>query len=178
MRDMTSITNKACLLQAKILISEDETLERREELARVISSHTYDMPLLRSTSTGEKAPMKDAFLGAITEVGDLFDDIEPNSSGKKIKLTVNYEKENSHFVVETELGEIRVRSIIFFGELSIEQRSVPLTVTSEYRQFKDGNVISQVAGFEPQEMLGHEVSLEFHKLEETGETHLVLRKVK
>jgi len=60
----------------------------------------------------------------------------------------------------------------------IEQRSLPLTVTSEYRQTDGGEVISKLAGFESQEISGLKFSLEFHKLEESGETHVVLRKVK
>lgn len=178
MRDFTSITRKTWLHQATILIDPDESPERREELSRVISEHSDDVPLLRSTSTGEKAPVKNAFLGAVNQEGNLFDDIEPNGEGKKIRLQVNYENETDHFVVETDLGDIRVKSILFYGELSIEHRSVPLTITSEYRQSDNGEVISQVAGFEPQEILGHEFALELHKLEETGETHVLLRKVK
>lgn len=177
-RDFTSITRRTNLHHATILIDPEESPERREELARVISEHTDDMPLLRSTSTGEKSPVKNAFLCAVQEVGNLFDDIEPNGEGKKVKLQVNYENENDHFVVDTELGEIRIKSIVFYGELSIEQRSLPLTVTSEYRQNDGGEVISKVAGFESQEIFGHKFSLELHKLEETGETHVILRKVK
>jgi hypothetical protein len=178
MRDITSMTRKTALHHATILIDPDETPERREELVRVISEHADDMPLLRSISTGEKVPVKNAFLGAVNQEGRLFDDVEPNGEGKKIKLQVNYENENDHFVVETILGDIRVKSILFYGELSIEQRSVPLTVTSEYRQSDGTGTISQVAGFEPQKILGHEFALELHKLGETGETHVLLRKVK
>lgn len=178
MRDLTSITKKTCLQHATILIDQNESTERREELASVISEHTGDMPLLRSISSGEKAPVKNAFLSAVNEVGHLFDDIEPNGEGKKIKLQVNYENEKDHFVVETDLGDIRVKTILFHGELSIGQRSVPLTISSEYRHSSDGGVISQVAGFESQEILGHEFSLELHKIKKTGETHVLLRKVK
>ena len=94
------------------------------------------------------------------------------------RLHVNYESDTDYFVVDTDLGEIRVKSIIFYGELSIEQRSIPLTVTSEYRKSKDGEVVSQVAGFAPQEIFGHEFSLEMHKLKDTGETHVIMRKIK
>lgn len=178
MRDMTSITRRTWLHHATVLIDEKETKERREELKRIISTYTDDVPLLRSTSTGELVPLKNAFLGAVNKEGSLYDDIEPNEQGKKVKLSVNYEYDDDHFVVDTDLGEIRVKSIIFYGELSMEQRSIPLKVTSEYRHSKDGGVISQIAGFEAYEMHGHEFSLEVHKLEETGETHLLLRKVK
>ncbi len=177
-RDITSLTRKTLLHHATILINEDESQERRDELVRVISNQTDDKPVLRSVVTGNKAPLKNAFLGAVNETGGLFDDIEPNGSGKKIKLHVNYDSDTDHFVVDTDLGEIRVRSIIFYGELRIEQRSVPLTVTSEYRKLEGGEVVSQVAGFAPYEILGHEFSLEMHKLKDTGETHVIMRKIK
>ncbi len=178
MRDFTSITRRANLHKATILIDPEESPERRKELARIISENTEDIPLLRSSITGDRSPVKNAFLGAVQKVGDLFDDIEPNGKAKMIQLEVRYENENDHFLVDTELGEIRIKSIIFYGELSTEQRSLPLTITSEYRQTDGGEVISQVAGFESQEIFGHELSLELHKLEETGETHVILRKVK
>lgn len=163
---------------ATILINEDESQERRKELIRAISKQTDDDHVLRSVSTGNKVPLKNAFLGAVNKVGGLFDDIEPNGAGKKIKLHVNYESDTDYFVVDTDLGEIQVKSIIFYGELSIKQRSIPLTVTSEYRKSTDGEVVSQVAGFAPHEILGHEFSLEMHKINDTGETHVIMRKIK
>ena len=177
-RDFTSITKKTHLHHATILINEDETQERREELARVITKLTDDDDILRSINTGDKVPLKNAFLGGVNEVGSLFDDVEQNGTGKKIKLHVNYESKTDYFVVDTELGEIQVKSIIFDGELSIEQRSIPLTVTSEYKKTTGGEVVSQVAGFGPQEILGHELTLELHKINDTGETHVVIRKIK
>ncbi len=178
LQDITYVTRKTCLQYATILIDESESTERRDELAKTLSQKSDDELILRSVSIGENVPIKNAFLGAVNEVGDLFDDIEPNGMGKPIKLRINYENDNDHFVVETDLGEIRIKSIIFFGELSIEQRSIPLTITSEYRKTDDDEVISQVAGFSPQEIMGHEFSFELHKLEETGETHVILRKIK
>ena len=56
-------------------------------------------------------------------------------------------------------------------------RLVPLTITAEYRKVENGRPISQVAAFTPAEIHGSEFSIEMHKLEETGETHVVLRKV-
>jgi len=53
-----------------------------------------------------------------------------------------------------------------------------LITTAEYRKEKNGAIISQVAGFESHEIMGHELSLEMHKLTETGETHVCLRKIK
>ncbi|MBF0540537.1 MAG: hypothetical protein HQK91_03680 [Nitrospirae bacterium] len=54
---------------------------------------------------------------------------------------------------------------------------VPLTYTAEYGKAGDGKPISQVATFSPIEINGTKISLEMHKIEETGKTHIVARKV-
>lgn len=175
LREITSTTRKTILNHATILINKNENPDRREELKRVISQLAGDVPILRSVKTGEQSPLKNAFLGAVSQAGGLFDDIKPNGSGKKIKLHVNYESDTDYFVINTKLGEIRVESIIFHGELSIEQSFIPLSMTAEYRKSKDGKVISRVASFAPHDILGHEIALEMHKLEDTGETHVIMR---
>jgi len=178
MRDCTMITRKAILHHARILIHEDETQERKEEMVRVISNVNSTDPILRSQKTEKAIPVLNAFLGAVNQVGNLFDDIEPNDPPKKIKIHIKYENDESHFVIATELGDIRIVSIICNGELVIEEKILPLITTAEYRKEKDGAIISQVAGFESHEIMGHELSLEMHKLAETGETHVCLRKIK
>ncbi len=178
MRDFPLITQRTLLHHARLLMEENETQERKEELARVISNANSNDPILHSLKTGESIRVQGAFLGAVNQVGTLFDDIEPNGPPKKLTLNVKYENDEDHFVVETELGDIRIVSIIFIGELIKEEKILPLITTAEYRNEKDGSVISQVAGFESHEMMGHEVRLEMHKLKATGETHVCLRKIK
>ena len=79
-------------------------------------------------------------------------------------------------MIDTEVGEAHIRSIIFIGELKVSERLVPLVIAEEYCGVEDGKTISKVAAFEPQEVQGIEFTLEMHKLEDTGETHVVLRK--
>lgn len=177
MRDFHFIEKRSKLDHASILIAPNEDEQKREELAKVMSSVNGDAPILKSLRTGEYSSPTMAFLGAVSKIGHLFDDIQPNMPGKKIRLHVNYSNENDRFVVETKLGAIHVQAIIFIGELSVCHGLVPLTITAEYRKAENGRIISQVAGFAPQEIHGSEFSLEMHKLEETGETHVVLRKV-
>lgn len=113
----------------------------------------------------------------MSKIEKLYDDIEPNGPGKKIKLNVNYPNETDRFIVETKLGEIHIQAIIFIGELFLTHRLVPLTITAEYRKAENGRPISQIAAFPPIEIHGSKFSLEMHKLKKTEEINVVLRKV-
>jgi hypothetical protein len=112
----------------------------------------------------------------VTDKGDLFDDLAPNGIGKKIRFEAQY-TDSDHFVIDTELGEIRVEKIVFWGELSLREELVPLADTAEYRQMETGETISQVASFAPQSIHGVSYSLEFHRIAGTGETSVILRKL-
>ncbi len=176
-REFHATENRSKLDHASIIIAPDEDDEKRDELLKVISSANGDTPILKSLKTGEYCSLSIAFLGAVSEAGNLFDDVEPNGQGKRITLNVSYSNESDRFVVETKLGEIPVQTIVFIGELSVIHRLVPLTLTAEYKKVEDERPISQVAAFATQEIHGSEFSIEMHKLEETGKTHVVLRKI-
>lgn len=178
MRDFPLTTQRTLLHRALLFVNGNESKERQKELARIISTANFNDPVLCSIKTGKAECVNNAFFYAVNQIGSLFDDIEPNGPAKKITLNVKYENDDDHFVVETELGDIRIEKIIFEGELIKEEKILPLTITAEYRNEKDGSVISQVAGFKSHEVMGHEVRLEFHKLKETGETHVCIRKIK
>jgi hypothetical protein len=131
--------------------------------------------LLKSSKSGAFTSAASAFAAAVQQAGTLFDDLEPNGASKKIKLHVDYPNNDDHFVIETALGPVRIESIIFFGELNIRERQVPITATAEYRHAVTGEAISRFATFEPQSIHGMKISLEMHHLAETGETHIVMR---
>jgi len=120
LRDFSMITQRTILHHARILMHESEAQERKEEMVRVISNVNSTDPILRSIKTEKAIPVQNAFLGAVNQVGNLFDDIKPNDPPKKITLHVKYENDEDHFVIGTELGDIRIVSIIYNGELVIE----------------------------------------------------------
>jgi hypothetical protein len=70
-----------------------------------------------------------------------------------------------------------VRAILFEGTVRLKETLVPLMATAEYRHAPTGAVISQVASFEPQSIHGMKVTMEMHKIGETGETHIILRRM-
>jgi hypothetical protein len=53
----------------------------------------------------------------------------------------------------------------------------PLLDTAEYRHTDTSGMISQVASFAPQSIFGMKFSTEMHKMGETRETHVILRRV-
>jgi len=177
-KEITSETRQTILHHAKILADKNEEKEKIEALKEILNESTGETPILHSIVSQENVPFKNAFLGAVNEVGNLFDDIKPDGEAKPVHLNVNYVNDKEHFVMKTNCGSVRVRVIQFYGELRIITQKVPLIETSEYRKLENEEAISQVAIFGSQKILGHEVSLEFHKLKETGETHVILRKIK
>lgn len=179
MHNLNFTEKKSKLNHATIIIDVDtDKYEKLQEaLTEVISGVNGNACILRSLKTGECSSPIMTFFSVISKVGNLYDDLEPNGPRKKIKLHVNYSNESDRFTVDTKLGEVHVKTIIFYGELYVTESLVPLTVTAEYRRIDNAVPISQAAAFEPVEIQGSEFLFEMHKLEDTGETHVVLRKV-
>jgi len=164
------------LLQASFLVDESEPEEWRQALLAVLST-AGDTAFLKSSKSGETVPTRNAFSGAIEQMAALFDDLQPNGPEKTIQLRVEYANDDDHFVVETAAGAIRVHAIIFRGELRLKEIPVPLSATSEYRHTETGQPISQTATFGPQTILGIKFSTEMHHMAESGEIHVILRRV-
>ena len=175
---LNHIENVSGLQHATILVGEEESEECRQALLDVISNASGDAAFLKSSKTEEYIAPASAFSAAVASVGKLFDDLVPNGPGKKVQLHVNYVSDEDHFVVETPVGFIRIRAIVFEGELRINSTLVPLSVTAEYRHAETGQPISQLAAFAPHAMHGMKFSMEMHKMAESGKTHIVMRRVK
>ena len=165
------------LEHATVFMNKGESEDRREALAYLMWNLPGDTEFLRSSKSGELVSAASAFLGAVTGIGNLFDDLNPNSDIKPIKLLAQYPDDEDHFVVDTELGPIRIVEILFKGYLAVYEKLIPLALTAEYRQAETGESISQVASFEPHSIHGMRFSLEMHRIADTGETHVILRKV-
>jgi hypothetical protein len=159
---------------AAILVAEAEHSERRKALAEVITGKRSDDPVLRSTEDGKLVSPSQAFVVAVASKPSLWYDVMPNGPAKAVKLTVRYSNEDSHFVVETTVGPVRIAEILFLGKLSIKQVQVPLAETNEYGIVESSEPIAQSASF-LFSAVGKNLSLDMHKLMESGETHVGLR---
>jgi hypothetical protein len=176
LQHMTLCTRLTRLDAICFYISESESGERVEALTRKLEGITGNDKILRSTETGELKSPKVAFRSAVSTHPSLFDDITPNGPGKPVRIRVSYTDDNSHFVVDTDCGAVRVTEIIFQGEISIKQVEVPFASLKEYRRDGSGQRIAQIAAF-PIEIQEESFSLELHHLADSGETHVLLRKI-
>jgi hypothetical protein len=175
-REMPLTKCSAKLERATLLIDEAESEERREALRQTIVAIPPDAAFLKSSKTGAVGTAAAAFLAAVESVGTMFDDVQPNGPSKKVRIH-NTCPEGEFYIVETPLGPINIHEIDFIGELQVEVTSAPLVTTTRYEHAEDRTLISQLAGFAPHELLGRKYSLEFHRMGEDGETHVLLRRV-
>lgn len=175
-RHIHHITRHTTLLHASFLLDESEPKERQLAVVNLLSSIDGNAPILKSSKTGEATNAALAFATAAGGIEGLFDDLEENGPEKRIRLHATYTDED-HFLIETSEGPIQLRAIIFEGELRLNETLAPLMVTAEYRHHDSGEAISQIASFAPQSILGMKYSTELHKMADTGETHVVLRRL-
>lgn len=175
-RHIHHIERQTTLLHSLFLIDESEPKEMQLALVNLLSSINGNAAILKSSKTGETTTAALAFSSAAGGIEGLFNDLIKNGPEKGIRLQANYTDED-HFVIETSEGPIQIRAIIFDGELRVKETLVPLMVTAEYRRTDSGEVISQIASFAPQSILGMKFSTEFHKMADTEETHVVLRRL-
>ena len=178
MNELNQINKQAILHGATVFSDKTEKPEKVEELINILKISTGDTPFLISTISGEKVPLKNAFLGAVELAGNLFDDVVPNGASKIIHLHVNYDNDADNFKVETLHSNVRIRSIQFHGELKIIEKKIPILKTTVYRNIGENTPISHLAVFAPQQFHDRKFSLEFHNINESGETHILLRKIK
>jgi hypothetical protein len=164
------------LEHATIFIDDEESPEKKKAFEAVLNSKNGDTKFLRSSSTNTMASPREAFSGAASSVGDVFEGLELNGEASSVRINAKYE-EHDHFLVETPLGEVKITSINFDGKVSLTSTDIPLFSTSEYRNAGTKEVISKVTSFAPQSIQGMRFTTEFHKMNETGETHIVMRRL-
>ncbi len=164
------------LAQASLIIDASESEPRRAAFRRAIEGRGSDQTILRSTETDKLVSPLAVFATVVAQNPSLFKGVMPDQPGTKSTIRVRYPNDLSHFVVDTPVGSIRIREILFQGELSVKCTPIPLARTVEYGHVLSGEPISQTAAFDFA-AFDTKISLEMHKLAETGETHIVLRKL-
>jgi hypothetical protein len=164
------------LKHASILVHESESDERKAALFDVILKVPNGAAFLRSSKTGELVTLSNAFFATVYGVQGVFDDVLVDKP-KTIRLHAAYPSDD-HFTVETSVGSVRVHTIEFVGELRITETMVPIMNTVEYRHIETGEPISQLAAFAPQNILGMNLSMEMHHMNESGTTHVSMRRLR
>jgi len=176
LRVITSTVRHTSLTGIYFTLEQDTPQELHDALASELSGITGDMPLLRATSTGEMTSPAQAFSGVASAKPDLFDGLIPNGDAKLVRV-VNRYPDHDHFEINTNAGVVSIKEIAFTGEIRLNEFQLPIIYTGEYRDSKTGSPISQVVTYAPQSIMGQKFSTELHKMAQSGETHIVLRKV-
>lgn len=176
LRYITNQIRHTTLLSMNFLIDEGTADELRNALSQMLPTITGTSQVLRSSASGELVSPAFAFSGVATAHPDLFEGLEPNGEVKRVRLLNQYPNDD-YFIIDTPLGPLIIRQIEFTGELRINETKLPIIYTGQYRDANTGEPIADVVSFAPQSIMGMPFSVEMHKLAETGETHVTLRRL-
>lgn len=174
--NISFLERRADLRSAKFLVNKELDGDMRLALKQVVMSANGSDRILRSTSSGNIHTVAEAFLGVVEQEGQ-FEGVEPGGEPKNVGIFAKYLNDEDHFVVDTNLGQVRIEEIFFEGQLSVSETLVPADIATKYRNIETGETISQVVVFAPHEVGGNRVSIEFHRMGEDGETYVGLRRV-
>jgi hypothetical protein len=173
--EMRQIRRVTDLKHATICLSPTENDDLKKAAMDVIAGAAGNDEILVSSFSGARANLTHAFFGAIQSVDNAFKDVVVGKPCK-VRLLSNYLDED-HYLIETVLALVRVTQIEFIGELRVEETVVPVIKTAEYRHAGTEEPISQLAAFAPQSILGMNLALELHRIAESGETHVTMRRL-
>lgn len=173
LRSMHVTSQRTRLVHASLDVA-DLSDPQKSALRGMIVPESVRQPFLKAAKAGRHLNLDDAFLHVVQQHQTLFLDVVPNGPEKSISIRANYSGDD-HFVIETVAGEVRIRSISLEGFISVTVTEVPLALRAEYVKAEGQEKISQYAAFEPIEAHGNAVTIEFHKMADTGYTHVVAR---
>jgi hypothetical protein len=174
---ITTHIRHSTLHHASFLLDEATPKELYVALGKRLEKIDGKEAFLRSSTTGELTSPAFAFAGAAGSHERWYEELKPNGDAKSVRIHANYAPED-HFTIETWVGPVPIATILFEGELRLLERQIPVAYVGEYRSATTGEPISQHVSFEPLSAMGMRFATEFHRLAATGETHVVLRKVR
>lgn len=175
-RNVDIIETQLRLDRAILYIAETESEDRQKAALEAISGKPIGEQLLRSSETGETISILKTFEMFMASNPAFSEGAIPNQPGKPVEVKAIYASDKSHPIIDTALGPVRITEILFGGEVTLVQSQATLARTQEYTRTESTNSISQSAGFMIP-MNGQKFSLEMHRLTETREIHLVVRKL-
>lgn len=173
LNEMTLVKRGGILSNAVLYLGENEPKENQDALNQVLAKSKADAKLLLSTQTGQRITLPTAFSIAASSVDGLYDDISITGGSKKIDLQVSYPQNDSHFVVETERGNLRITEILFQGELTASIEKIPILDIQKYENIVSGEVIATTVSFNL-DIEGQSREITFNKIEQTGNIHVVI----
>lgn len=173
---MTLLKRGGKLNNATLLIDPNESEDIRTALKEKLKNQGMSAQILRSTENPNTTNVITAFQSAINSIDGLYDPLIPQGGTQPINLRVAYPKEESHYFVETSEGNVRIKEILFHGEISVKKEEVPIAAVKNYHNLSGNENIATTANFNF-DVDGNPLEISFNKLSETGETHVLLRKI-
>jgi ribosomal protein S28E/S33 len=170
---MTLYKRGGNLEHARLIVDEDESEETKQALLEILANNSPDVKLLLSTETGDRITVANAFVLAVIGIDGFYDDISQGGGSKKVKLRATYQQDNSHYVAETRIGPVRIKEILFIGEITVELEEIPIAAIKKYTSISSGEEIAATASFNFN-VDGKPLEMSFHRIAETGETHIML----
>ncbi len=161
------------LEDARLMIDKNESEDTRNALREILKENNSKAKLLLSTETGDHISVGTAFIIAAANIDGLYDELIPLGGSKKINLRAIYPQDNSHYVVETKQGNVRIREILFQGEITLRIEAIPLAAVKQYSNTSSNEDIATTASFNFN-VDGRTLELSFNKIADTGETHILL----
>lgn len=175
MTHLTQQTHLFTLHHADVLRADVKSQELGDSLAQRLASASGADKILRPFDSERNVSFSEAFLNALSGRQGVIEGLTPNGDSKPIKARVEYD-DASYFVIDTEAGAVPIRVIGFIGEVRLIEERVPFDAAREYRREGTNEKIAQTVSF-PVDVRGSKFALELHNLADTGETHVLLRKI-
>ena len=169
--DIPYIKRVSKLVRYRLLVDEAEDGELVAALQSLIADSA---PIMLRTSDGTEVEPNDAFCAALGQADDPFAGLEEGQT-REVVMHANYPEKR--FTVVTGAGPIQLPGIVFAGEIWIEKQMIPMVSSALYQRDSGQETISQLAAFAPIETQHGNFALEFHRMGEKGETHVVVRRL-
>ena len=161
------------LKHARLIIDENESEETRNALRDKLNENNANFKLLLSTETGDHISVSTAFVLAATGIDGLYDELIPQGGSKTVKLRAIYTNDSSYYVVETKQGNVRIREILFDGEIKVTIEEIPIATIKKYSNISNNEDIATTASFNFN-VDGKKLEISFNNIADTGETHVLL----
>jgi len=163
------------LNSAILVIDPAESKEKKESFVSKVNDIGVDMPILISRKTGKNVSPAKAFLAISSQHPEFYNGIKPGEDTREIRVKAEYPNDADHFFIATDHGDIRIIKIIFEASLYIVADKIPFSKIIRYAKDEENEEIASIVEFNF-DIEEEEYGMEFHKLAETGETRLLIRK--
>lgn len=150
--------------------------DMKQALEQLVGEHNSDDVIFRAIASGELISCAEAFARALALAPEVVDALEIGGPARPLRLAVEYTSDDDHLVLDTIAGPFSCRKITFEGDLSLVESAKDITRAAKYRRSNTAEPISDYVAFEPIKIRDSAYSIELHRLAETGEMVVAVKK--